>query len=248
MNKYAAILPLVLTALVGRPLAQEAPAKEAAPAKQAASVKEAAAPAKEGKVEVREDRIKAIQRKPFLKRGRWHLEPRFMISLNDAFYQRMGGGASIAYHVADSLALELNAAYVGAIQTDMVVFFQQANQALPKVSQLQYWFTFNGQWSPLYGKLSLFNDSILYFDAYLVGGFGLAQTETGSKFTSNLGFGLRYFLTSWMVICLEVRDLIYTEKLRLDIRRTDYTDVQHQLLMSAGVSFFLPTSFEYRYQ
>lgn len=215
--------------------------------KTAAEPAAAPAAAKE-KIEVREDRIKAIQRKPFIKKGRFDLSPRFILSLNDAFYQKMGGGASVAYFPVDSLGLELSGAYVGTVQTDMVVFFQQANKALPKVSQLRYWLTFNAQWSPLYGKLSLFNDAIVFFDAYLVGGFGLAQTETGSKFASNIGLGLRYFVTSWLVVAIEVRDLIYTEKLRLDVQRTDYTDIQNHVLLSAGVSFYLPTTFEYEYQ
>ncbi|RLB56897.1 MAG: hypothetical protein DRI34_08480 [Deltaproteobacteria bacterium] len=216
-----------------------------APARAAEEKAKAPAPQK---VEVRQDRIKAIQRKPFIKKGRWDLSPLFVLSLNDAFYQKMGGGASIAYHVADSLGIELHAAFVGTIQTDMVTFFQQANQALPKVSQLRYYMTLNAQWSPLYGKLSVFTDEIVHFDAYLVGGFGIAQTETGVKFASNVGLGLRYFLASWLVLKVEVRDLIYTEKLRLDVQRTDFTDVQNHVMLAAGVSFFLPVDFEYQYQ
>jgi len=199
-------------------------------------------------VEVREDRIKSIQRKPFIKKGRWELTPLFIISLNDAFYQKMGGGASLAYHLADSLGLELHAGYVGTVQTDMVGFFQQANQALPKVSQLQYYLTANVMWSPLYGKLSLFTDEIVHFDAYLVGGFGMASTETGIKFASSIGLGLRYFATSWLVIKIEVRDMIYTEKLKLDVQRTEFSDLQNHIMFSAGVSFFLPVDFEYEYQ
>jgi outer membrane beta-barrel protein len=203
---------------------------------------------KKESVEVREDRIKSIQRKPFIKKSRWELTPMFVLSLNDAFYQKMGGGAAVGFHVADSLGLELQAVYVGTIQTDMVGFFQQANQALPKVSQLQYYLTANIQWSPLYGKLSLFTDAIVHFDAYLVGGFGMAQTETGTKFASNIGIGLRYFATSWLVIKLEVRDLIYTEKLSLDVQRTEFSDIQNHVMLSAGVSFFLPVDFDYEYQ
>lgn len=240
--KKALAMIVALFALALPVLAQE-------PASKPPAAAPAAAPAREKeKVEVREDRIKAIQKKPFLKKGRFDLSPRFVMSLNDAFYQKMGGGASVAYFLADSLGLELSGAYVGTVQTDMVVFFQQANQALPKVSQLQYWLTLNAQWSPLYGKLSLFNDAIVFFDAYLVGGFGIAQTETGPRFASNIGIGLRYFVNSWLVVGLEVRDLIYTEKLRLDVQRTDYTDIQNHVMLSAGVSFYLPTSFEYEYQ
>jgi outer membrane beta-barrel protein len=106
----------------------------------------------------------------------------------------------------------------------------------------------NVMWSPIYGKLAFFTDDIMMFDAYLLGGFGLAQTETGSKFASDIGIGLRYFLTSWMVVKLEVRDLIYTETLRLDVQQTQYSDIQNHLLLMAGVSFFFPVDFEYEFQ
>jgi outer membrane beta-barrel protein len=199
-------------------------------------------------VEVREDRIKSVQRKPFLKRGRWELTPLVCLSLNDAFYQKMGGGASFAFHVADSLGIELQAMYVGTIQTDMVGYFQQANSALPRVSQMRYYVMGNFLWSPLYGKLSLFTDEIVHFDAYLVGGFGMVSTETGEKLATNIGIGLRYYVTSWMVIKLEVRDLIYNETLTLDVQRTKFSDIQNHVMLGAGVSFFLPTEFDYEYQ
>ena len=210
---------------------------------------EKAAAKKEKKsVEVREDRIKSVQRKAFLKRSRWELTPLVCLSLNDAFYQKVGGGASIAYHLADSLGIEFQAVYVGTIQTDMVGYFQQANEALPRVSELRYYLMGNILWSPIYGKLSLFTDEIVHFDAYLIGGFGMASTETGAKLASNIGLGLRYFVTSWLVVKIEVRDLIYTETLKLDVQRTEFSDIQNHVMLAAGVSFFLPVDFEYEYQ
>ena len=62
-------------------------------------------PVQKKSVEVRQDRIKSVQRISFLKKGRFELTPLFAVSLNDAFYQKMGGGASAAFHIADSLAL-----------------------------------------------------------------------------------------------------------------------------------------------
>jgi outer membrane beta-barrel protein len=103
-------------------------------------------------------------------------------------------------------------------------------------------------WSPIYGKLSLFTDEIVNFDAYLIGGFGMASTETGAKLASNIGIGLRYFVTSWLVIKLEVRDLIYTETLKLDVQRTEFSDIQNHVMIGLGVSFFLPVDFDYEYQ
>lgn len=240
-------------ALVGSPaVAQDEPGKSDKPAKPSKSDKppEGATEDRtsEKAVEVREDRIKSVQRKDFLKRQRWELTPTLALSLNDAFYQKMGGGAAVAFHPADSLGLEVQGIFVGTVQTDMVGFFQQANQALPKVSNLSYWIMGNLLWSPLYGKLSFVTDDIVHFDAYLIAGFGMAKTETGLKFATNFGIGLRYFLTSWLVLKIEVRDLFYTEIFHLDVQGTDFSDIQNHVMFSAGVSFFLPVDFEYEFQ
>lgn len=222
---------------------------EKPPAKTEKGAKDKKAKDKKDKnVEVREDRIKSIQRKDFLKRHRWAVSPMVTLSLNDAFYQKAGGGAALAFHPADSLGLEIQGVYIGTVQTDMVGYYQQANQALPKVSNLRFYMTGNLLWSPLYGKLSLFTDDIVHFDAYLIAGFGMAYTETGAKFATNLGLGLRYFLASWFVIKLEVRDLIYTETFTLDVQRTEFSDIQNHVMFSVGVSFYLPLDFDYEYQ
>ena len=51
------------------------------------------------------DRVKAVQRKGFLKRGRFEVAPILALSVNDAFYQKVGGGLRLAYSLQDSFAL-----------------------------------------------------------------------------------------------------------------------------------------------
>jgi outer membrane beta-barrel protein len=228
--------------------AKPAPAGESKPAGDAAAPTGDEAAKDKQDVEVRQDRIKSIQRKPVLKAMRWELTPTFTFSLNDAFYQKMGGGLGLTFHPADALGLELAGTYVGTIQTDMVGFFQQANQALPKVSKLLYYITGSVAWSPLYGKLSFVTDDIVYLDMYLLAGFGMAYSETGAKLAGNVGLGLRYFINSWLVLKIEVRDLIYTETFRLDVQRTEYSDIQNHVMFDVGLSFFLPTDFDYEFQ
>jgi outer membrane beta-barrel protein len=246
MNFLLAFL-LLGFAVVSRPgFAEDAPVPTPPPA----AVAPAAATAKpqEQTVDLREDRIKSIQKKNFLKRHRWEIGPSVGLSLNDAFYQKIGGGAAAAYHPVDSLGFEIMGMYTATVQTDMGGFFQQANEALPKTSLLRYCLMGSILWSPIYGKLSLFTDDIVMFDAYLLGGFGMAYTETGAKFASNIGLGLRYFMTSWLVLKIEVRDLIYTETFPLETQRTKFSDIQNHVLLGIGVTFFFPFDFEYDYQ
>ena len=150
--------------------------------------------------------------------------------------------------MADGLGLEIQGIYIVDFQTDMVGYFQRANQALPLVSQMRYYFMGSLLWSPLYGKLSFFTNDIVPFDAYLIGGMGMVSTATGAKLAGNLGLGLRYSVTSWLAIKLEVRDLIYTDRFHLEEADANYTHIQNQLMLGIAVSFFLPPDFEYEYQ
>src|SRR5574341_338592 len=57
------------------------------------------------------DRVKAVQRKGFLKRHRFELAPLFAATVNDAFYQKVGGGLRVAYNFGDTFALAARGAF-----------------------------------------------------------------------------------------------------------------------------------------
>jgi hypothetical protein len=72
----------------------------------------------------------------------------------------------------------------------------------------------------------------------------------------DVGIGLRIFFNRWLAAIVEVRDLIYSEKiesLNIAANPTDNklwydtgTHITNNVQLQVGLSFFLPTSFEYR--
>ena len=150
--------------------------------------------------------------------------------------------------MADGLGLEIQGIYIVDFQTDMVGYFQRANQALPLVSQMRYYFMGSLLWSPLYGKLSFFTNDIVPFDAYLIGGMGMVSTATGAKLAGNLGLGLRYSVTSWLAIKLEVRDLIYTDRFQSRGSRRKLHTYPKPTYVGHSGKLLLPPDFEYEYQ
>ena len=73
----------------------------------------------------------------------------------------------------------------------------------------------------------------------------------------DVGIGFRIFFNRWLAAIIEVRDLIYSEKIEsLVISPTDPTNpntwydtgthLTNDVQLQVGLSFFLPTSFEYR--
>ena len=82
------------------------------------------------------DKVKAVQRKGFLKRGRFEVAPILALSLNDAFYQKIGGGLRLAYNVQDSFAIAARGSYYTPFRTDNVREGKQAFQSQLLTSQL----------------------------------------------------------------------------------------------------------------
>jgi len=190
------------------------------------------------------DRIKSVQRKTFLKKKRVELFPYFAMDLNDPFYQHYVAGAALAFHLVDSFAIELKGgAVLGSVPQNAVKLVRVNEGAIcENCPQFKYHGDLNMSWSPIYGKLSLFGESILHFDTYFSVGGGAFATDAGVNPAVNVGIGQRYFLTDWLVTRLELRDYIFMDS------RNEIADVQNILLLSFSVSGFFPTSFEYEFR
>ncbi|MCI0572959.1 MAG: outer membrane beta-barrel domain-containing protein, partial [Myxococcaceae bacterium] len=110
------------------------------------------------------------------------------------------------------------------------------------------------QWAPIYGKLSLLAESFAHFDLYAVAGVAAVQyagpdmsqaqgSVTELTFGGNVGVGAHFFLTPWLSLRTELRDLIYPEKSR---RLEGAEFLRNQFLFELGLSVFLPSFVEDR--
>jgi outer membrane beta-barrel protein len=192
-----------------------------------------------------EDRVKSVQRKPFLKRSRVEVTPMGFATLNDAYYPKAGPGARLSFFFHDSFGLALRGFQYNLIATDNVrLAKRQLQSKLPKV-QPKVGAFLDLLWSPIYGKVSLFN-SIKHFDLYLVGGAGMELTQTsdvdGPHFSTHIGLGQRFAVTDWLAVDLSVLDTLYAD-------RPDgggKSVLQQQVSINGGLSFYLPLSFDYK--
>lgn len=203
------------------------------------------------------DRIKAVERKVFLKKGRFELMPYVGMDLNDAFFQHFFVGAAASWHVEDSLALELRGGFAFAeIEKGSVRFTRVATGSLLEgAPSLLAHAELDAVAAPIYGKLSLFGESILHFDTFLALGGGIFVTQreqregeeavltevTNVNPAVNLGLGMRFFANEWLVFRVELRNYTYIET-------GDQSDLQNVTLLGLAVSGFFPTTFAYEYQ
>jgi outer membrane beta-barrel protein len=196
------------------------------------------------------DRVKAVQRKGFLKRGRFELAPMFSATVNDAFYQKFGGGLRLAYSLQDTFALAIRGNYFTPYRTDNVRVGKLAMQSQLLSSQLNEQLMLDGIWSPIYGKASFLGKSIVHFDLYLSAGFGLVWSATsqaprneGPHLATDLGGGVRFYPKEWLAFDLGLMATLYPDQPVESVPGT----VQKVFVANVGFSFFFPTTFEYFY-
>jgi len=194
------------------------------------------------------DKVKAVQRKGFIKAHRFEVAPQLSLSVNDPFFQKFGGGLRVAYSFHDSFALALRGTYFTPLRTDAVREGKLAYQSQLLSSQLYGLAMVNGIWSPVYGKASFLGKNIIHFDLFLSAGFGavwsatsMAPRNEGPHIATDFGGGVRFYPKEWMAFELGMNATLYPDQPSKAVPGT----VQKVFVANIGLSFFFPTTFEY---
>jgi outer membrane beta-barrel protein len=227
--------------------------------------------------------IYAVQQQFVIKAQRFEIMPYFAVTLNDQFVSHDAPGLALNYYITQVLAVGLNGNWYQGLNSQSDFNFENRRSARIDVPLNNYQLSgdLNFTYVPMYGKFAGFGDFIFHYDVYIEGGAGLIRTEpiavidpNNRKFTWNnlvnfdVGIGFRIFFTRWLAAILEVRDLIFFDKIENktvatgDPTTLPLTSLQNPLnpqtwydqgthptndvQLQVGLSFFLPTSFEYR--
>lgn len=188
-----------------------------------------------------EDRVKSVQRKVYLKKGRFELTPLVSLSVNDPYYSKFGASLRGAYYFADTLAISARASKIQVlpsadVRTAKRTFGSRIYHSVPQWSGMA-----DVEWAPLYGKVAFLN-SILHFDGYLLGGAGLVKTETSSlegrslSIGADLGLGMRFVAKDFLAVNVALINTSYVDQ----PLGTSKGAVQNLMTINAGISLFFP--------
>lgn len=197
------------------------------------------------------DRIKSVQRRAFIQRNRHEVGVDVGLTFNDAFFVTYGIDAHYAYHILDSFALEARFQFM-PFQSKLpsVRLVRQRDNAIPPLTAEPFYdASLEAQFSPIYGKMSIFSEKIIHYDLFVAGGFGFMATDADTSNFHPMGtvaLGARVYVNEWLAIRAEVRDQIYQDR-RL-IQPNAESALQNFLFFNLGVSVFLPFTFDYRYE
>src|SRR5580704_11587406 len=227
--------------------------------------------------------VYAVQQQYVIKAQRFEIQPYFAVTLNDQFVSHDAPGLALNYYITQVLAVGVNGAWYGSLNNDSDFNFQNRRAARIAVPLNDYQLSgdLNFTYVPMYGKFAGFGDFIFHYDAYIDGGVGIIRTEPipvidpdnrtfnwNTLVNFDVGIGLRIFFNRWLAAVLEIRDIMYFEKIEnINVAKgaavtagnagyansplnpaTWYdpnTHFTNDVQMQVGLSLFLPTSFDY---
>ena len=164
--------------------------------------------------------------------------------MNDPWFNGLGGSLRLAYHFSENWGVEGLATFLSSSQKDAAKdLYGNNNVNTNSLVTTKGYYGVDLMWSPIYGKMSLYNKRIIPFDMYFVGGLGVSQVSGATAETAptvHVGTGQIYSLSkSW--------------GFRWDFSYNTYTATQvdpengHQaaaqfnnLILTLGGSFFFP--------
>jgi outer membrane beta-barrel protein len=212
--------------------------------------------------------ILVVVRKPFLKVRRTELNPIVGVSMNDNMIRHYTIGGEFAYYLTDVLAVGVEGQYyVHNFNEPFDLVARQARR-LPTVNQYNWSAALNFHYVPVYGKFAVLDRRLVAWEVYFTAGIGAGQSEViprDTKFPGftnlliqpNLGASMRFFLAKWLTINLGIRDYLFIDKFEPTNRAIGMNDTAaeakdnadssfiNNIMFQIGVSFWLPTSFEY---
>ena len=217
------------------------------------------APARASEADAFENKIPPISGQLYPKSGRFELTAGGSLSVNDPFYTKTFGSLKLTYHLSEFLSAGVHAAG-GPVSVTGSTTICPANKGCRPADDVQLkqvpgkiqWLAgADLAFAPVYGKLNLLAELPVHFDLAILAGpdwityqkavdaqAARAPPGNTSSVGGHLGLGMRFFLAGFLGLRFEVRDYFY----RAEIGLLGKTQLQQQLFVDLGVSFFFPTS------
>jgi outer membrane beta-barrel protein len=207
------------------------------------------------------ERVHVLQKRDYSIKNKVELNVFAGASLGDVFTQNFAVGLAVDYHLNEAFAIEASwftsgfpagetnsKARFGMLYTS--AFDEISDASLrPESADLAMignCVSLNVQFSPIYGKFTLFNKALGHADFFLTAGGGVAWTEykdwerkwkdTGTYFVGNFGLGFRIFLTRWFALRLELRDYAFSARV-VEPSGAESTKIRNSLFFMLGLSF-----------
>jgi outer membrane beta-barrel protein len=124
----------------------------------------------------------------------------------DAFYKGFGPQVTYTFHFTDTFAWQVGRGmYSYAAPTSLRTQLERDFGVLPTAFVTVQWMVGSDLvWSPIYGKTSFLNQSVLHFEAFAMIGGTLIKTTQSFRPALDLGVGVRVFTSRFVSYRLDI--------------------------------------------
>ena len=212
--------------------------------------------------------ILVVVRKPFLKARRTELMPLFGTTMNDNMVRHYSIGGMLNYYLTDVLAIGVEGQYYQPSFREPFDLVARQARRLPTINTYKWSAALDFHYVPVYGKFAVFDKRLITWEVFFTAGIGAGQSEVEERdkkfpgFTNllimpNVGASMRFFLAKWLTVNVGIRDYVFYDKFEPVDRSPTMNATADQaksnsdgalinnVMFQFGVSFWLPTSFEY---
>lgn len=212
--------------------------------------------------------IVVVVRKPFLKIRRTELNPFVGTTMNDNMIRHNTIGGELAYYLTDVLAIGVEGQYFTHSFAEPYDLVARQARRLPTVNKYNWSAALDFHYVPVYGKFAILDHRLVAWEAYFTAGIGVGQSEviprdrafpgfTNFLIQPNVGASMRFFIAKWLTLNFGIRDYLFIDKYEPADRTAMMNATASQasenatssfvnnIMFQIGLSFWLPTSFDY---
>jgi outer membrane beta-barrel protein len=147
-------------------------------------------------------------------------------------------GGAYTFHFSEDLGLE--ASYLRSRQRYALLTALDDRQPLVGLVEAEdnplQFFSGNIVWSLAYGKVRWMGGAIGRYDFYVSLGGGATVEPGDIGLTGSGGFGMKFYLTQWLALRLDVRDFVHEQKrVALGVEK-----IVNDITATGGFSVFIP--------
>jgi outer membrane beta-barrel protein len=181
-------------------------------------------------------RYRGVHQRLFIKAGRHELSASGGLYAADLLSSTYVLQGAYTFHITESLGIEASFGYSRANSELVRIVEREGGASLIRTDTPVYVYLGHVLWSLAYGKVRWFSGGISRFDFYFALGGGVTDNQTARGLTLSAGFGLKFYLSSWFAIRLDVRDNVMQQELLGE------SVIVNNLVGTGGFSIFFPFS------
>lgn len=190
------------------------------------------------------DDIAVIQRRYLPKTQRFEFYPNIGLVTNNAFFFNALGSLRLGYYLTERWSIEAIGSFFFDSQSSVTKDLKEKKSVNTQSLILpEMYYGLDLKWSPIYGKMGMFNDKIVPFDMYFSLGGGITDTnQDTTPFTIHVGTGQIFAINKWSAFRWDLSAYHYTSRTNVvvngnNVAKDDsFTDIE----LTIGVSFFFP--------